>query len=159
MAEVKIEGITPEGTGRIVASVLAGHRFEVELPIKKTMRAALDAIENTMAEFSAQEAPAVQRVESEPVYIPDLSGADEGGHLVVEAWQVSGFAQQAVGRHAPPPLLHLRWRSSRSTHCPSSWEVGLPFREWEKVLAAAKRQLRKATGDEWPASERALARG
>ena len=156
MAEVKIEGVTPEGAGRIVASVMAGHRFTVLLPIEKTMRAALDAIENTMAEFSAQEAPAVQRVESEPVYIPDLSGADEGGHLVAEAWQVSVFAQQAVG-HVPPPLLRLRWRSSRSTHCSSSWEVGLPFREWEKVLAAAKRQLRKATGDEWPAAERAPA--
>ena len=156
MAEVKIEGVTPEGAGRIVASVSAGHRFTVLLPIEKTMREALDAIENTMAEFSAQEAPAVQRVESEPVYIPDLSGAHEGGYLVAEAWQVSGFAQQAVGRHAP--RLRLRWRSSQSTHCSSSWEVDLSFRDWEKILADAKRQLRRATGDEWPASERALAR-
>ena len=154
MAEVKIEGVTPEGTGRIVASVAAGHRFTVELPTKKTMRAALDAIESTMAEFSAQEVPAVQRVASEPVYIPDLSGADEGGHLVAEAWQVSGFAQQAVGRQAP----RLRWRSSRCTHCSSSWEVDLSFRDWVKILANAKRRLRRATGDEWPASERALAR-
>ena len=145
MAEVKIEGVTPEGAGRIVASVAAGHRFEVELPIKKTMREALDAIESAMSEFRAQE-PAAVEVRSRPVYIPDLSGAEEGGHLIAEAWRLG------------TPRLRLRWASSRNTPCAWSWEVDLSFADWAKVLEDAKRQLRKATGDEWPASERALAR-
>ena len=146
MAEVRIEDITPEGTGRIVASVLAGHTFTVEIPIKKTMREALGAVEDTMAKFRAQE-PVATPVASRPVYIPDLSGADEGGHLIAEAWQI-GTA----------PRLRLTWKSSQNTPCAWAWEVDLSFTDWDKVLEDAKRQLRRATGDEWPAAERALAR-
>lgn len=146
MAEVKIEGVTSEGSGRIVASVSAGHRFEVELPIKRTMREVLDAIEDTMFRFRALE-PAATTIESRPVYIPDLSGADEGGDLTVEASPVVTI-----------PHLWLRWRSSRNTPCAWSSEVVLSFADWDKILEDAKRQLRKATGDEWPSVERAHAR-
>ena len=145
MAEVKIEGVTPEGSGEIVATVSGAHRFTVEIPIKKTMREALSAIEDTMAEFRAQE-PVATTVASRPVYIPDLSGANEGGHLIAEAWQ-----------SATAPRLRLRWKPSQNTPLAWVW-VDLSFTDWDKVLEDAKRQLRKATGDEWPASERALAR-
>ena len=146
MAEVRIEGVRPEGSGRIVASVLAGHSFTLELPVKETMREVLDAIESTMLAFWVQ-GPGSTTIESRPVYIPDLSGADEGGHLVVEAWELIAS-----------PRLRLRWKSSRNTPCAWSWEVDLSFADWKGILEDAKRALRKATGEEWPSVERAHAR-
>ena len=149
MVEVKFQGIGPEGSGRIVGYVLAGHRFEVELPIKKTMRETLEAIEGTMDSFTAQGLGCQTPVESRPIYIPDLSGDGVGGHLVVEATRSGAFAQGATGVRMAP-RLSLRWESSRPYGQEAmSWKVELPFHKWDQILEDAKRQLRKATGDAW----------
>ena len=100
MVEVKFQRIRSEGSGSIVGSVLAGHRFEVELPIKKTMQEALNAIEGTMDAFAAQGLGCSDPVESDPVYVPDLSGDGDGGSLVVTASRAGPFVQQAVGEEA-----------------------------------------------------------
>lgn len=149
MVEVKFKGITLEGSGSIVGSVLAGHRFEVELPTKKTTREALDAIEATMDAFTAQGLGCSNPVESDPVYIPDLSGDGDGGSLIVTASRAGRFVQQAVGGGRMAPRLSLRWEASPYGTGAMSWKVELPFHKWDQILEDAKRQLRKATGDAW----------
>lgn len=141
---VEITGITDAGAGRIVCSLLSGHKFVVELPIKKTMQETLAAIESTMSEFHTQSGPPEARPSrvSEPVWIPDLSGDDQGGRITVEAHQ-SAFPPVKGG-----PQLRLNWALAlgrAATH----WIIDLPFEDWERILEDAKRKLRKATGDAW----------